>query len=78
MIDGHVTCSVARVYRGVSRSAYWKPDEAGSHLDRRVLDKPVEYDKMLRKIASFVTLGVEGGTGPLCSCKRQTQDDPPN
>jgi hypothetical protein len=78
MIEEHVTYFVARVYRGVSRGAYWKPDEAGSHLDRRMLDKPVECDKMLCENASFVNLGVEGGAGPLCNRKRQTQDDPPS
>jgi hypothetical protein len=70
--ENHVTCSVARVYRGASRSAYWKPDKAGSRLDRRVLDKPVQHDKTLCKDATFVAVGVQGGTGPLGGRERQT------
>jgi hypothetical protein len=71
MSKDHVTCSVARVYRGVSRSVYWKPDKAGSRLDRRVLDKPVQHDKTLCKDATFVTVGIGGGAGPLYRRKRQ-------
>jgi len=72
MLKNYVTCSVARVYRGASRSAYWKPDKAGSRLDRRVLDKLVQHDKMLCKDATFVAAGYQGGAGPLCGRKRQT------
>jgi len=78
MSENHVSCSAARVYRGVSRSAYWKPDEAGSRLDRRVLDKPVQHDKTLCEDATFVAVGIQIGAGPLCGRKRQIYDDPPS
>jgi hypothetical protein len=58
MSENHVFCSVARVYRGVSRSVHWKQDKAGSRLDRCVLDKPVQHDKTLCKDATFVTVGI--------------------
>ena len=78
MSDNDVTCSVARVYRGSSRSAYWKPDKAGSRLARRVLDKPVQHDKALCKDATFVTAGMGRLAGPLRGRERQIQDDPPS
>lgn len=74
----HVTCSVARVYRGASRSAYWKPDKAGSRLDRRVLDKPVQHDKTLCKDTTFVTVDIGSFAGPLRGRECQTQEDPPS
>jgi len=77
MSENNATCSVARVYRGASRSAYWKPDKAGSRLDRRVLDKPIQYDKTLCEDATFVAVGIQVGAGPLCGPKRQTRDEPP-
>jgi hypothetical protein len=78
MSENNVTCSVARVYRGASRSAYWKPDKAGSRLDRCVLDKPVQYDKTLCEDATFVTVGIESLAGPLRGRECQTQEDPPS
>jgi hypothetical protein len=72
MSEKHVTCSIARVYRGASKSAYWKPDKAGSRLDHRVLDKPVQHDRTLCKDATFVAVGVQSGAGPLCGRKRET------
>jgi len=78
MSDNDVTCSVARVYRGASRSAYWKPDKAGSRLDRCVLDKPVQHSKALCKNATFVTAGIESLAGPLRGRECRTQEDPPS
>ena len=58
MSENHITCSIVRVYRGASRSAYWKPDKAGSCLDHCVLDKPVQHDKALCKDTTFVAVEI--------------------